>query len=606
MDAEDRVLTVAGAIADGTSVDWTTAETLGGEGREGAVIRELRIVAEIARVSEEVRSAEPDSSGRTQASRDLTNPANTKRKDDVHLQAPLPRLGTWGHLSLLERIGEGAYGEVYRAWDPSLDREVALKLLRFSPGSHAAVTRSIVEEGRILARVRHPNVVVVHGAGEHAGRTGIWMEMVRGKALQTILKEQGPFGAREAAVIGMDLCGALAAVHAVGLIHRDIKGQNVMREERGRIVLMDFGAGSTPQDREGGKASPALAGTPAYMAPEVLFAGQATIQTDIYALGVLLFHLVSGSFPVEARTLGELRDAHRAGRYRPLRDTRPDLPDAFVRVVERALAPAPADRYGSAGEMQRALGTAVGVEHSSGSGVVAERPASRSTQAHRWALVMAIGVLAVVIAVLTLKSGPVGPADASRTGQTADAPGNGVKAELYREGLVAAEPIEDGGRVTRGDRLSLRIESREAVHLYVLNVDDAGKAYLLFPLADLDLKNPLPAGLKHSVPGTLGGRPITWRVEAAGRRESFLVVASRERLTDLEREIGQLDAAKMTKPVQVGADVVAALRGVESLAPAEESSLGDAARRITRLLREAGARGGGLYIREFHLYGSGS
>ena len=144
---------------------------------------------------------------------------------------------------MLERVGEGAFGEVYRAWDTRLDREVALKLLRRQDWSHAGDASAVIDEGRMLAQVRHPNVVTVHGADRIAGRVGLWMEFIHGRTLEQLLHERGPFGAGEATLIGLDVCRALSAVHRAGLLHRDIKAQNVMREDGGRIVLMDFGTG---------------------------------------------------------------------------------------------------------------------------------------------------------------------------------------------------------------------------------------------------------------------------------------------------------------------------------------------------------------------------
>ncbi len=128
------------------------------------------------------------------------------------------------------------------------------------------------------------------------------MKIIRGQTLKEMLVERGPFGAEEAAVIGRDLCQALAAVHARGLVHRDVKAQNVMREVGGQTILMDFGAGQHVD-----AVHDSLKGSPAYVAPEVLAGAPATARSDIYSLGVLLFHLVTGDFPVTASTWDELR-----------------------------------------------------------------------------------------------------------------------------------------------------------------------------------------------------------------------------------------------------------------------------------------------------------
>ena len=261
---------------------------------------------------------------------------------------PEPGLATWGSFRLLNKLGQGAFGEVYRAWDPSLQREVALKLLLRGSDDETAY-QSMLREARLMARVRHPNVVPVYGVDRQDGRVGFWSDFVRGKTLSALLASQGPFGAREAALIGIELCRALSAVHAAGLLHRDIKTGNAMREEGGRILLMDFGLSA-----DSGQGH-VFGGTPLYMAPELLAGGQATVATDIYALGVLLFHLVTGKYPVEADRLEDLRSAHSAGSRRNLIDTRADLPERFARTIETAIDPDPSKRYASAGQMLAAL-----------------------------------------------------------------------------------------------------------------------------------------------------------------------------------------------------------------------------------------------------------
>ena len=206
------------------------------------------------------------------------------------------QLQMWGALEILEEIGRGGFGVVYRAWEPALAREVALKVIR-PRDPNPETLASILREGQLLARVRHANVVAVHGAQQIGDEVGLWMEFVRGRSLSNLVRADGPRAAEEAAVIGISLCQALAAVHQAGVLHRDIKAHNVMREAGGRIVLMDFGAG---QLLEGPRNQDERAiGTPSYMAPEVLAGGRATARSDLYSLGILLYYLVTGTFPVE-------------------------------------------------------------------------------------------------------------------------------------------------------------------------------------------------------------------------------------------------------------------------------------------------------------------
>ncbi|MEZ5354333.1 MAG: protein kinase [Bryobacteraceae bacterium] len=266
--------------------------------------------------------------------------------------APAPK--RWGPFEILEKVGQGAFGEVYRAFDTTLEREVALKLLLPRGMDRESEARALLREARAIARVRHNNVVPIHGVDRHDGRVGFWSDFVRGKTLSALLAAQGPFGPEEAAHIGVDLCRAVAAVHAAGLLHRDIKTANAMREEGGRILLMDFGLTQDHGQHD------VMSGTPAYMAPELLSGQPATVGSDIYALGVVLFHLLTGKFPFEASRLSEMRLRHESGPRASVLDLRPDLPEALARVVETAANPDPAKRYSSAGQMISALTDAMG------------------------------------------------------------------------------------------------------------------------------------------------------------------------------------------------------------------------------------------------------
>ena len=250
----------------------------------------------------------------------------------------------WSHLRLVERIGRGAFGEVYRAWDTRLDREVALKLLPADRSSGDRAASAIIHEGRLLARVRHPNVVTIHGAEQIADRVGLWMEFVRGHTLEQILDERKVVSAAEAVehrsrALSRDFGGARRRPPA-----SRYQGPQRDAAEDGRIVLMDFGTGRELED----DASSDLAGTPLYLAPEVLQGQRATVRSDIYSLGVLLYHLVTGSYPVQARTVREVRRAHERGERTAVQTARPDVPPKLARVIERAIDPRPERRYQSA------------------------------------------------------------------------------------------------------------------------------------------------------------------------------------------------------------------------------------------------------------------
>jgi serine/threonine protein kinase/Tfp pilus assembly protein PilF len=275
--------------------------------------------------------------------------------------------GTWGSFRLLELVGRGSFGEVYRAWDPHLERDVGLKILLPRSEGDEAQFKALLREARALAAVRHPNIVPVHGIDEHDGLVGFWTDFVHGKTLASLVREQGPFGYREAALAGIDVCKALSAVHRAGLLHRDIKAENVMREEGGRILLMDFGLSTLPHLQKD------FAGTPVYMAPELFAGAPASVESDIYAVGALLFFLVTGRHPsgLQATASGMPQTAGsdeltsdmavvskasaRALTSRSVLDHRPDLPEAFVRAIDAAIHPEPAKRFASAGAMLSAL-----------------------------------------------------------------------------------------------------------------------------------------------------------------------------------------------------------------------------------------------------------
>ncbi len=295
-----------------------------------------------------------------------SNPATGSGNEDRAESATVRR---WGKFELRERVGRGSFGEVYRAWDPDLEREVGLKILVPRPAQIQPAFEDVLGEARALASVRHPNILAIYGVDQHDGRVGFWTDFVRGKTLRTLVSEQGPFGYQEAVLIGLDVCKALSAVHRAGLLHRDVKAENVMREEGGRILLMDFGLSALGGNQRD------FAGTPRYMAPELLRGESATVVSDLYAVGVLLFFLVTGQYPGEtpaaAGSSGRGGDAPtathvtaavtnvKAARGSVL-DHRPDLPDAFVRAVETAMHPEAKKRFASAGALSSALAETLG------------------------------------------------------------------------------------------------------------------------------------------------------------------------------------------------------------------------------------------------------
>ena len=345
MLSDDTVGRAAAEIADGHRIDWDAVADGARTPDERDHLACLRIVDAVARTHRAVAGG-ASSAGST---------------------APgLPAAGAdgaggfegrvWGRYQLLQEVGAGSYGSVYRAFDPELEFEVAIKILHRHVAD-AQLRQQLLQEGRALAKVRDDHVVKVLGVESSGDRVGLCMEFVHGDTLEHVLSTQGTLNAREAMLIGEDVCRALSAVHAAGFVHRDVKLRNIMRDRKGRIVLMDFGTGRA-LDAAGAHGPMNIAGTPPYMAPEVLAGVPATAASDVYSVGVLLYHLVTGRYPVEGASVAEIKAAHMLGRRTPMSEHRADLPLPFVQVVERALAPNPSERWGSAGALLEALGKA--------------------------------------------------------------------------------------------------------------------------------------------------------------------------------------------------------------------------------------------------------
>jgi len=583
----DVLDSIAASISDGAAIPWEeVAQQVGGDG--DAIVDQLR---ELERIAKFYRDDEE------------TQPADVAEHEK---QDAGP--SSWAHFVILGRLGQGSSGEVYRAHDTRLQCDVALKLIRHEGDSAARMSR-VLKEARLLARVRHSNVVAIYGADQLEGRVGLWMELVRGTTLEDALQRQGPFGAREASLIGLDLCRAIAAVHRAGLLHGDIKAHNVMREEGGRTVLMDFGVGrdlDLEVSRAQVGASADFAGTPLYLAPEVFSGSRRTKVADVYSLGVLLFHLVSNRYPVEGETRAAVDEAHQKQMRTHLRDLRPDLPEEFVNLVERALDPDPQQRFQSAGAFEIALARFLGT------------PAEKAT-AHRWRVVPA--VLTTVIAAMLIgapiywfalrpriapaASAPIAPASAP---SVTISPGSySIDAGFYRVSDVGESRLRPGDRVVPGDRLAMQIEVSQPAHVYIVNEDDSGESYLLFPLPNQNVTNPIPAGRPVRLP-TGGDIPLYWTVTSAGGHEHFVIFATPEPLPGFDRMFASLPHPQLNAPVVAApltTEAVGLLRGVGGLTKSPRPTGSKLAEQFTAPLLQTPETANGLWVRQITLENPG-
>lgn len=311
-ETPERELTeFAGRVADDADIDWSAVDS---EGPVHDLIPAFRLIAGI---SASHRTAAP-----------------AARRASIAFY--------WGPFQVMEKLGEGAFGEVFRAHDPRLQRDVALKLRHREIADETTSAREFLEEARRLARVRHPNVVVIHGADIHDGRFGLWTDYVAGPDLDVRLGAGGVLLPSETTDLGVALASALGAIHDAGLVHGDVKPSNVLLGDDGPR-LTDFGAGSDT----GSEQSPRYA-SPRFAAPELFDGAPASTASDQYALGVLLYRCCTGTTPVDAASFEEAHRAHARGAVTALASlvtAADDLPLALVRVIDRTLAPNPRRRY---------------------------------------------------------------------------------------------------------------------------------------------------------------------------------------------------------------------------------------------------------------------
>lgn len=258
-------------------------------------------------------------------------------------------------------LGRGGMGEVRRAEDLRLGRGVAIKILHRHLADDSALRQRFEEEARALAMLGHPNVVAVHDAGEHDGMPFLVLELLPGATLADDIAK-GPLPSERVRTIGVAMLAGIEAAHRSGILHRDIKPGNVLMTETGGVKVADFGIAKLLEDTGAGLTTASMVvGTPAYLAPERVQGEPASVLTDIYAVGVVLYEALCGSPPFVSDTPIATARAIVETRAPSLPDRCPDAEPALMSVIERALDRDPAARYPSAASMAAALeGTPIG------------------------------------------------------------------------------------------------------------------------------------------------------------------------------------------------------------------------------------------------------
>lgn len=269
---------------------------------------------------------------------------------------------TVGAYRLISILGEGSTGRVFAAQHEATREVVALKLLYPALVGDGAVLQRFINEARAVRRVEHPNIVEISALIIDEGHHFLVMELLRGQTLDARLMEGGKLPLARAIAIASEVCDALAAAHAVGVVHRDLKPGNIFlsrKDGREQTMIIDFGVAKMlgPAAIEDAAGIRVVIGTPTYMAPEQTRGEQIDHRVDIYALGVLLYEMVTGEVPFARPSLHELIDAHRHAAPPPPRLLVPELPEQLEQLILSCLAKDPRDRPVSMADVESALCT---------------------------------------------------------------------------------------------------------------------------------------------------------------------------------------------------------------------------------------------------------
>ncbi|MEV5632315.1 serine/threonine-protein kinase [Micromonospora tulbaghiae] len=257
-------------------------------------------------------------------------------------------------------IGRGGMGQVWAGYDERLDRPVAVKFLRTQevPETERAVAvKRFRREARVTARLDHPGVPAIHDLGTHGDDLYIVMQLVRGSQLADLVAEQERLSVAESASVAAQVCSVLAAAHAASLVHRDLKPQNLMVTPSGAVKVLDFGVAALIGRAEQSRltATGHTLGTPAYMAPEQASGATVGPAADLYALGCILFEMLTGRPPFEAANSLQMLQRHMRSPIPIVVEYRSDVPEDLAHLLFCLLAKDPADRPASAAEVEQIL-----------------------------------------------------------------------------------------------------------------------------------------------------------------------------------------------------------------------------------------------------------
>ncbi len=266
-----------------------------------------------------------------------------------------------GKYELKGKLGEGNMATVFNAWDPELEREVAMKMLKYKLAYDDKFLDRFEQEAKTIASLNHPNIVHVMEVIDDFSTRFIVMEKLHGLDLSETLKEKGAFSLEDTRDILSQVASALQYAHnhgEHGIVHRDIKPSNIVIDPYGNIKLTDFGIAGPPQDKEVN-----IEGTPSYLAPEVINGDSLDGRADIYALGVMAFHMLTNSLPFSASTLAKLLKMQVQQKPPDIRNACPDIDEKFAEFIDSALSKEPDDRISDWVQIRNTLKPLAGEYH---------------------------------------------------------------------------------------------------------------------------------------------------------------------------------------------------------------------------------------------------
>jgi serine/threonine protein kinase/tetratricopeptide (TPR) repeat protein len=259
-----------------------------------------------------------------------------------------------GRYEIIEELGQGGMGCVYRADDSKIGEEVALKLIKPDIAADATTLQRFHNELRTARKITHKNVCRTYHIGEAEGATFITMEFIQGEDLKSTIRRFGPLPISKSISLMRQVCDGLAEAHKLGIIHRDLKPRNIMIDREGNAKVMDFGIARTLKS-EGITRKGIAVGTPEYISPEQVEGRPVDQRSDLYSLGITLFEMVTGRVPFEGDSTLAIALKHKTESPPYPREINPDIPESLSRIILKCLEKDPAMRYQSAGELKSAL-----------------------------------------------------------------------------------------------------------------------------------------------------------------------------------------------------------------------------------------------------------